>query len=168
MTNDKDKLRELSPQEDRFCRAYGNPESETYGNATKSAEFAGYAQPHNAAWKVRHRPQIIARLQEMYDVATASLGKVMSDLEHERLLALKKGDLAAAIRASELQGKRLGAFLDRNVLAIDELQARDDYSDAERIEINRIADLLVLGHAALPLPLQAKEGDDAFDDDPEI
>jgi len=41
--------------------------------------------------------------------------KVIKDLEEERSLALKKGDISSAIRASELQGKVIALFVDRSM-----------------------------------------------------
>lgn len=153
---------DLTPQEELFCEAYANPESKTYGNATGSARAAKYAQPHNAAWKLRRRPRIIARLVELHEMAAAGLGKVMADIEHTRLAALKKGDLATAARCSELQGKRLGAFVDVSV--VDDV-ARREYSEVERIEAMRLGNLLLedaeeeedreqkrLNEGALPAP----------------
>jgi hypothetical protein len=116
----KNDTRELTPQEVLFCDAYADAESETYGNATKSAELAKYKQPHNAGWKLRQRQVIKDRLKEIYEKNKAGIGKVMSDLEYERLLAIKKGDISSAIRASELQGKRVGAFSDKHIFLADE------------------------------------------------
>jgi len=121
MTNENEiEKRELSPQEVLFCDAYADAESETYSNATKSAELAKYAQPHNAGWKLKQRQVVKDRLQEIYEKNKAGIGKVMSDLEYERLLAIKKGDLSSAIRASELQGKRVGAFSDKHIFEMEE------------------------------------------------
>lgn len=153
--NDDD-LRQLSAQEELFCVAYGNPESTTYGNATKSAEVARYAQPHNAGWKVKKRPHIRARLQEFYDVAEASIGKVMSDLEHERILALEKGDVAAAIRASELQGKRLGAFTD-SASKLD-ITIKREYSEREKLEAAKIAQMHFLESVTPSKPMSELPG----------
>lgn len=103
----------LTPKEELFCRAYGDPESDSFGKATKSADVAGYVQPHNAGWKLCRRPRIIARLAEYHKAASADLGRVMANLEHIRLLALAKEpqDLATAARCAELQGKRLARSL---------------------------------------------------------
>jgi len=105
----------LTPAEAVFAKCYADPESETYGRATKSAAVAGYVQPHNAQWRLRRRPRIIAKIAEYQKEAMASAGKVLSDLEHQRLLALSKvpPDVQAANRASELMGKRLALWVDR-------------------------------------------------------
>ena len=145
---------ELTPKENLFCEAFANPESRTYGNATKSAQAAGYSQPHNAGWKLRRRSQIRARLGELYEVSAAALGRVMTDLEHERQLAVAKGDIASAVRASELMGKRLGAFLERNIFALGDHEIHK-LTETEEAEARRLAGLLVeleLNQAALPPP----------------
>jgi len=110
----------LTPREEQFCVCFGDPESLTYGRAEKSAAAAGYVQPRSAAWKLRRRPKIQARLAEFQAVATAAVGRVLSDLEHTRLLALAKSDLATAARCSELQGKHLSMFADVTIVAPDE------------------------------------------------
>jgi len=147
-TNDGDDLvagpAPLTPQEETFCRAFGDPESETYGKGAKSAAAAKYSEPHNAAWKLRRRPRIIARLEEMQEEASAALGKVMSDLEHTRLRALAEGGaagLAVAARCSELQGKRLGAF--RDVFAVDDPAERREWDEKMAVEVSRLARLLI-------------------------
>jgi len=134
----------LTPQEETFCAAFGDPESETYGKATASAEVAKYIEPHNAAWKLRRRPRIIAKLEEYQKTAAAAAGRVMSDLEHERQLALAKDDIASAIRASELMGKHLGMFLERSIFTVADLEVRRQYSEAEQIEARRLSALLLL------------------------
>ena len=107
----------LTPREEQFCVAFGDPESLTYGRSEKSAAAAGYVQPRSAAWKLRRRPKIQARLAEFQTAAFAAAGKVLSDLEHTRLAALEKGDLATAARCSELQGKHISLWTD--VLLVD-------------------------------------------------
>ena len=132
----------LSPKEELFCRAWGDPQSETFGRATKSAAVAGYTQPHNAAWKLRRRPRIIARLKEYEEMAAADLGRVMATIEHIRLAAEEKGDHATALRAAELQGRRLGAFFERSVLTLD-VPAQHEYDAVLAVEASRIARLLI-------------------------
>jgi hypothetical protein len=124
----------LTPREEQFCVAFGDPESVTYGRSEKSAAAAGYVQPRSAAWKLRRRPKIQARLAEFQAAASAAAGRVLSDLEHTRLLALDKGDLATAARCSELQGKHLAMWLESSVLTLvaPETVARYDARVAEQ------------------------------------
>ncbi len=92
----------LSPQERLFVEAYGNPESETFGNGTKSAAAAKFAQPHNAAWKLKKRPHIKAALEAMYEQYAGDVGRVMVDLEHARRKSAEKGDWATVRAAAKL------------------------------------------------------------------
>ena len=144
----------LTPKEEAFARCYGDPESPTYGNATKSAMAAGYPQPHNAGWRLRRRPKIIARLEEFQEVARAAAGRVLADLEHVRQKALEKGDLAVATRCSELQGKHLGMFFERSVLTLDE-PAQREYDERLSVEASRLAKVLLEeeGDRILGLPV---------------
>ncbi len=87
---------ELTPQERLFVEAYGNPESETFGNATKSAAAAKYSQPHNAGWKLKKRPHIQAALEAMHEDAAKDVGQVLADLRNLHRLAMDKGDLSSA------------------------------------------------------------------------
>ena len=133
----------LTPREEVFCAAYANPESATYGRATKSAEVAGYkGQPHASAWRLRRRPRVVAKIEEYQRATMATIGKVFSDLENQRLLALAKDppDIQAANRSSELQGKHLAMFTDRVV--VDEVVVHE-YDAVRAVECSRIARLLI-------------------------
>jgi hypothetical protein len=135
MAKNEIESRQLNPQETLFCDLYGDPESETFGNASKSAELAKYSQPHNSGWKLKQRQVVKDRLNQIYERNKAGIGKVMADLENERLLAIKKGDLSSAIRASELQGKRLGAFSDKHVFVAGEPQPALDSEQTEEVRL---------------------------------
>ena len=132
----------LTPREEVFAAAYSCPESDSYGRATRSAAAAGYAEPHNAAWRLRRRPRVVARIAQYQAATMATIGKVFSDLENQRLLALAKDppDVQAANRASELQGKHLAMFTDRVV--VDEVVVHE-YDAVRAVECNRIARLLI-------------------------
>ena len=132
----------LTPKEELFVRAFCDPQSSTYSKATKSAEVARYSEPHNAQWRLRRRPRIIQRIGEYERLVCVQIGKVLSDLEHERLLALEKGDVASAIRASELQGKHLAMFTDK--VAVDETYVHV-YDERAAIETRKITRILLLG-----------------------
>ena len=127
----------LTPKEELFVRAFCDVESETFGRAVKSAAVAQYVEPRNAAWKLRRRPRIIARIAEYEKLVRVQIGKVLSDLEHERLAALEKGDIASAIRASELQGKHLAMFTDKVAVDYPEIGEYDERAalDARRITV---------------------------------
>jgi|WetSurMetagenome_2_1015567.scaffolds.fasta_scaffold18740_3 hypothetical protein len=142
----------LTPKELDWCERFANPESETYGKATASAEMAGYGQPHNAAWKLRRRPRIIEHLKQYEEVARVSVGKVLSNLEHDRALALAKDppDVAAAIRADELMGKRLGMFVDVREVNVE---VQREYTERERAEAQEIARWRLGMGGAAPAPV---------------
>lgn len=168
MTDDAENLDgeagDLTPKEELFCRAFGDPESETFGHGTASAEAARYVGPRVAAWRLRKRFRVIARLREYAEMAAADLGRVMSNIERTRLLAEAKGDHATALRAAELQGKRLGAFVD---VCITDAPARRAFTAAEEIEARRLATLLILDgitnpeREALPAPAEVLDGESA-------
>ena len=122
----------LSPLEEKFCKAFGDPESETYGQGTKSAVAAGYAAgtARNASWKALRRPRIKVRLKEIYSESDFSAGKVMSNLASDRLKALEKGDISSAVRCDELLGKRLKLWVDSYY---QEIEKTDE--EAERREV---------------------------------
>ena len=156
----------LTPKEEAFVRAYADPESATYGKATKSAELAKYQEPHTAAWRLRRRPKIIARIAEYEKLTRVVIGRILTDLENERQLALAKGDIASAVRASELQGKHLAMFTDK--VAVDDPEARLVYDVREAIEARRISAILLMRQdplaaladappAALPEPKPAEQ-----------
>ena len=134
----------LTPKEELFCRAFSDPESDSFGNATQAAAKAQYAEPWNASWKLRRRPRIVARLAQYHEAVSAGLGRAMASLEHVRLLAEAKGDLATAARCCELQAKRHGAFLEQAIFAIT-LPKHSTYTEQEQLEGRRIAAALLLG-----------------------
>ena len=131
----------LTPKEELFVRAFCDVESETFGRAVKSAAVAKYVEPRNAAWKLRRRPRIIARIAEYAKVVRVEIGKVLSDLEHTRLLALAAGDWSTATRCSELQGKHLAMFTDK--VAVDDTYVHV-YDERAAVEARRITAVLLL------------------------
>ena len=130
----------LTPREEAFCVAFGDPESLHYGRPTKAAVAAGYPEKSawNTAWKLRRRPRIIARLAEFQAAATAAASKVLSDLENTRLQALAAGDWATSARCSQLQGQALGIFYERNILSVDNTPVYDERAALDARRITRI------------------------------
>lgn len=133
----------LSPKEEAFCVAYGDPESATYGKATASAQAAGYVEPRNAAWKLRRRRRIVERLEQFHDAQRAGVQKVLSELEHERRLAEEKGDVASMVRATELKGKHQGMFIDRGMMTVADLTVRETLTESERAAAHELGRLLI-------------------------
>ena len=128
----------LEPKEEAFCQAYACIESETYGHGTNSAISAGYAEAsaRTQAWKLRKRPEVQARIAELYDSNLEKhSGKIISDLEKHRSLAIAKGDIASANKASELQGKAIaGMFYERSAPA-DNLE-QVELDEQQRADLN--------------------------------
>ena len=134
----------LTPRELAFCRFYGDPQSVSYGRATKSAVLAGYAEKSawTTGWKLRHRPSIRAKLAE-YDAAVqVAVGRVLADLENERIAAMEKGDIASAVRATELQGKHLAMFKENVEITLPMARA---YTEQEAFEAKRLASMMLEG-----------------------
>ena len=160
----------LTPKEEAFCVAFGDPESPTYSKGTASAKEAGYASPHNAAWKLRRRPKIVARLREFQVEARACAERVLSDLEHVRQRGLAEGTaagLSVAAKCSELAGKHLGLFFERSVVSL-ELDARPEWDAKLAIEASHLARLRIeeageAGLGALPpgAPKQLTPGEES-------
>jgi hypothetical protein len=147
----------LSPMAEAFCRNYGDPESPFYSHGTAAAEAAGFKQPHSAQWKLRRRSGVIQRLEQFQDAARAAEGRVLSDLEHVRCMALKDGSaaaLAVAARCSELAGKHLAMWADRAIFAVDR-EAAKEWDEKTAAEAHRLARLLIEqdGDRILGLPV---------------
>jgi len=132
-----------SPIEELFCRAYADPQSETYSQASESAKKAGFSArgARTAAWRALKRSCVKARLKEIYAASDFSADRVMSNLESDRLKALEKGDIGAAIRADELMGKRLGMFSDRLISVFEEPARRVELDASEQREAALLATL---------------------------
>jgi len=143
----------LNPREVAFAEYYGLVGSETYSNASASAKKAGYADPtgRTAGWKLLKREAVRQKIQQVHAEQMSRLyltcDKVLGDLEHTRLAAFAKGDLAVAVRCSELEGKFLAMFTDRQQLVGPEQQPELD--ERERAECLALA-AIRLGCLSLP------------------
>jgi len=137
---DADEAGDLTPSEALFCLCYANTDSRDFGRRTQAARTAGYSQPRSAGLKLVKRPHVKKRLAVLHEAAAATIGHVMANLEHIRLLAEAKGDLRVACRATELQGKHLAAFSDAMLI---DVPRRREYTEAERREAMRLGNLLL-------------------------
>ena len=91
------------------------------GNGTQAAKAAGYGEAgaHVLASQTLRNPKV----QQAIAQAEARIirrikvtpEKVMGDLEEARAKAMTVDQVGAAIRATELQGKQIGMFVDRSV-----------------------------------------------------
>jgi len=89
-----------------FCEMYVK-----CGNAAQAARDCGYA-PGNAAdtgWRILQHPRVAERIRELQLAGRSEAERIhdemINKLEHVYELALAKGNLAAAVRAIEAQGR---------------------------------------------------------------
>jgi len=144
--------RRLSAKRQTFVAEYVQD-----GNALRAYEAAGYATKYRGVEKktLQRRAYSVLRgrfvrqalLEEREqraeldrDKKERSLEHVLTELERVYALALKKEDLAVAARCIELIGKTRGFF--KESVGID-MVARREYSEAEREECRRLAELRI-------------------------
>jgi len=70
-----------------------------------------------------------------------TVDKILADLEHDKILARKAGQYGVAKGCTELQGRYLAMFTDRQIIDADQ-QAQ--LSEAEQREARRIAHILLM------------------------
>jgi len=137
----------LGQKADSFCVHYTTLGAETFGRAERSAIAAGYGakSARNRGTALLKKPEVRARISELHDVNMRqnflTTAKVLNDLEAVRIQAVERNDLAAAIRASELQGKHLMMFSERMVLAREEPERQCQLDESERREATMLATL---------------------------
>jgi len=157
----------LTEKEENFCKFYTAIGSESCGNGAKAAEAALYSCPRNAAWRLLKRPLVKARIAEIHkelmDRCMVSAEGVLLKLEHVRVLAVQKGDLATAKSCIELEGKFLGLFTER--LRIEGPFEAADIEEAKKKELGEIARLRCLAESmGLVLPPPTVVGiEDSFE-----
>ena len=112
------KEKELTPKQEAFCVYYVAIGEDTYGNALRAALEAGYAE--SSAGVAGHRllknDKIKERILELHSQHMnrnmITVDKVLSDLEHYKLMAAKDRQYSVAKSCVELQGKYLSMFTD--------------------------------------------------------
>lgn len=88
------------------------------GNATQSAKDAGYSEKtaYSQGNRLLKNADIQAEIAKRRERIAAKLEitreKVLNDLEAARIAAMAAGQFTSAIRASELQGKDCGMFVE--------------------------------------------------------
>lgn len=128
----------LNARQNAFVFWYTTP-GDTFYNATRAAERAGYTCRGNALARVgsdnirkpRVSAAIRARQREIFSAADISVDKVLADIEMVRQLAIRDGNHLAALRASELHGKHLKMFADK----IEHLHTVDNVSTDALVEL---------------------------------
>jgi phage terminase small subunit len=91
------------------------------GNGTQAAKAAGYGEA--GAHVLASNTLRNAKVQQVIAQAEARMirrievtpDKIMADLEDYKELGVRTEQVGAAIRATELQGKQIGMFVDRSV-----------------------------------------------------
>ena len=151
----------LTPRQERFVGAYTS--NIALFNATKSCRLAGYSEKgcrdtgYENLRKPHIREAISQRFEAAFDSNELTIDKVLQDLEMIRRVAIRKGDLRAALRAIELQGKYLGMFSSR-FKAVGETQTFDEAGDAELVQT--LVGLLASTNLAPEILLQLKAARD--------
>ena len=107
----------LTDRQARFVDAYTS--NVALFNATKACRLAGYSEKSSrySGYENVRRPHVRAaiaeRLEAAFDANEITIEKVLADVEHARICAMRDGKYAAALRAVELQGKYLHMFSTR-------------------------------------------------------
>jgi phage terminase small subunit len=110
----------LTVRHDSFCVHYTSIGAPTFGNGTRAAVAAGYAEAGAAvlAHKLLKDKRIIDRINELHSENMVrnmiTVDKVLSDLEHDKLMARENHQYAVAKGCTELQGRFLAMFTDRS------------------------------------------------------
>ena len=133
----------LNEREELFCQHYALAGSEFYGQSEKAAIEAGYS-PDSArtmGWKLRRRAKVIARIREINQESLKDAPAVLADIDDIRKRARKKGDLSVELRAAELLGKRLGLFLETNIVV--DVQKLREFTIREEREAFRLSRIMV-------------------------
>lgn len=113
----------LTPKQKRFVAEYLIDL-----NATQAAIRAGYsaATAEQGGAQLLRNIKVSAAVEEGIAKRADKLGltaeKVLQDIEETRQAARKDGQYASALRASELQGKHLGMFVDRRETTVRDLR----------------------------------------------
>lgn len=135
-----DLLKGLTDKQQRFVLAYCDDAFSF--NATAAAKEAGYDAKSNHAfqqigWANLRNPKIHNAIQKIlgavYATADLSIERVLTDIEHTRQRAMRDGNWAVALKASELHGKYLKMFVDR----VEHVRTVDDATEDELIGLLR-------------------------------
>jgi hypothetical protein len=92
----------------------------THYNATKAARDAGYSRKYAGIYGFRLKNQELVKTaiseleKERVNEIKITAEKVLADLEHQRKLALRYGQIMAANKASELMGRSIALFVNRS------------------------------------------------------
>jgi phage terminase small subunit len=133
----------LTAKREAFCRNFTCIGSPTFGNGTRSAIAAGYAESSAAvmACNLLKDRRIIDRINELHAENMVrnmiTVDKVLSDLEHDKLMARENHQYAVAKSCTELQGRFLAMFTDHQI--VDDPARAKQLTEKEAEEARRIA-----------------------------
>jgi hypothetical protein len=139
------KTKELNPREATFCVHFTTIGADTFGDGTKSATAADYSEnsAHVAASRLLKRDKVKKRIRELHKKNMAenliTTEKVLTDLEHDKLMARRHKQFSVAARCTELQGKYLSMFTDNANTA--QQPEHEPLSKEEIAELKRLAGL---------------------------
>jgi phage terminase small subunit len=109
----------LTLRQNSFCVHYTTIGTPEFGNGTRAAIAAGYAQAGAAvlAHKLLKDKRIIDRINQLHSESMTrnmiTVDKVLADLEHDKLMARENRQFGVAKACTELQGRYLAMFTDR-------------------------------------------------------
>lgn len=132
---------ELSTKELAFVLAYTCVGSTTCSQLGKSAIASGSSENNASrdASRLMKKPHVREAIkdihQKMMDDALINPQKILNDLQNTLDLALAKGDLTAANRSIELQGKYLTMFNERVIVDTTEQHRVLSESEKEQARI---------------------------------
>jgi len=98
--------RELSSRQKSFCVFYAQ-----HGNAAEAARAAGYSSANAAdtGWRILQNPQVADHIEALQLAGLSEAERIHDELigklEHVYQLALENGNLAAAVRSIEAEGR---------------------------------------------------------------
>lgn len=135
--------RPLTPKQAAFVQHYTDAGGGVLFNATGAARKAGYNGADHTLTVVGRenlrKPYVwraIRReLTTRYAASDLTVERVLADIEMTRQLAIQAGNLAVALKATELHGKYLTMFVER----IEHVHTVEDADDAQLVELaNRL------------------------------
>ncbi len=107
----------LTAKRERFCREYV-----VDLNATAAARRSGYSAKtaHVQGPRLLANVRVASRIAELQGEAARrnkiTVDNVVAELQRLRDLAIESGQMGPAVRAQELTGKTIGAFVDRHTV----------------------------------------------------
>ena len=119
-----------NPRHEKFAQEIAKAKT-----ATAAMAAAGYSHPRNST-RLTKNDEIRRRIDELKERGAAraevSVASVLDELEEARQLALKRGQVSAAVQASMGKARILGLIIDRR--EVGDPGAFDDKTDEELME----------------------------------